>query len=240
MSLWSAKVQAHVGDFALDAALEGTAPITALIGPNGSGKSSLLRVMAGAIPDQGAEIQVGGRWWAHSAQGIFLPMERRRVGYVPQGYGLFPHLRAWENVAFGLSVGEGAVSLKERRARAQAMLEELGCAPVAQRRVQDLSGGERQRVALARALIIEPELLLLDEPLAALDATTRREVRSFLAAHLRALSCPTILITHDVRDVAALEAAVCVLEAGKVAQVGTLQSLREAPATAFVAEFVGL
>ena len=120
-----------------------------------------------------------------------------------------------------------------------AALEELECAHLADRSVDHLSGGEAQRVALARALVIEPHILLLDEPLAALDATARRSVRDFLARRLRELGRPSIVVTHDVRDVAALDAEVCVLEGGRITQRGRIDALRADPASDFVAEFVG-
>jgi ABC-type sulfate/molybdate transport systems ATPase subunit len=122
--------------------------------------------------------------------------------------------------------------------RAGRILAALGCQDLTHRRPGHLSGGEKQRVALARALVIEPRMLLLDEPLAALDVSARRSVRAVLAARLRELDCPSIVVTHDVRDVDALAAHVCVLEQGRVTQQGSLQELRAAPATEFVAEFV--
>jgi ABC-type sulfate/molybdate transport systems ATPase subunit len=172
-------------------------------------------------------------------------MEERRVGYVPQGYGLFPHLSVLENVAFGLSVGPARFPKEARREKALSMLGELGCRSLAERRVGGLSGGEQQQVALARALAPSPSLLLLDEPLAALDRATRRSVRGFLAEHLKARACPTLLVTHEARDVEALGAEdlgaeVCVLEGGRIVQRGPLEALREEPASDFVSEFVGI
>jgi ABC-type sulfate/molybdate transport systems ATPase subunit len=155
------------------------------------------------------------------------------VGYVPQGFGLFPHLRAVDNVAFGLA------GRKDRRRVARSLLEDLGIAAVADRMPRDLSGGERQRVALARALVLDPELLLMDEPLSALDAASRRRMRSFLAVHLEERQRPAIIVTHDVRDVMALGGDVHVLEGGRIVQQGTAEDLREDPGTDFVAEFFG-
>lgn len=235
---WSAALTAGAGPFRLDVTVGGGPGVVAIIGPNGSGKTTLLRVLAGAVPAERAELVVGGRTLAASAEGIDVPMEERRIGYVPQGYGLFPHLDVLDNVAFGLSTAGRGVPSSERRTRARKVLEELGAGGLAGRRVQGLSGGEQQRVALARALVIEPELLLLDEPLAALDVSRRRTVRDFLADRLRRFARPTVLATHDVRDVAALDAVVYVLDAGRVAQRGSLAELRAAPASDFVAEFV--
>ncbi len=230
---WSVSVQARLGSFTLDVSLDGDHRPVALVGPNGSGKSSLLRVIAGAVPASAGRIEVDGRVLYDAEQEIDRPPEERSVGYVPQGFGLFPHLRVVENVAFGL--GEGARA--DRHLEALRMLEELGCAELATRMPGRLSGGEQQRVALARALVVDPRLLLLDEPLAAMDISARRTMRSFLAGHLRSGERPAIVVTHDPRDVLALEAEAVVLEGGRVVQRGTSEALSAAPATAFVQEF---
>lgn len=239
MSAWRASIRAQVGRCHLDVTLEGDDGVTALIGPNGSGKTTLLRLLAGALAAEAAEIQVAGRVLASTRRRVHVPVELRRIGYVPQGYGLFAHLSVLDNVAFGLSTGSRKLARRERHQKARAILQELGCASLAKRRVYGLSGGERQRIALARALVIEPELLLLDEPLAALDATTRRAVRTFLAARLRAFGRPSLLVTHDVRDVMSLDANVCALEHGRIVQTGSLDAVRREPASDFIAEFVG-
>ncbi len=238
MTLWRASVQAQLGDFDLDLSLKGDDGVLALVGPNGSGKTTFLRLLVGAVPASRAAIEVGGVTLADSERGVDTPIERRRVGYVPQGYGLFGHLSALDNVAFGLSTWPHRMAKAQRHDKARAILEELGCTGLAERNVRSLSGGEQQRIALARALVLEPDLLLLDEPLAALDATTRRTVRRFLAERLRAFGRPTILVTHDVRDVVALDASVAVLERGRLLQEGDLDALRATPASDFVAEFV--
>jgi ABC-type sulfate/molybdate transport systems ATPase subunit len=217
----------------------GEAPL-ALVGPNGSGKTTLLRIFCGAHTPSRGEIEVNGAVLFSSERGIDQPPEGRRVGYVPQGYGLFPHLKVIDNVAFGLLAKRPRSSATSRRNAAQRMLVELGCSQIAQRLPRQLSGGEQQRVALARALVIDPAILLMDEPLAALDAGARRRVRSFLAERLRALGRPSIVVTHDVRDVVALAADICVLEKGRVVQRGTLSELQKAPANDFVEEFVGM
>lgn len=239
MSGWRATLRVGIGSFVLDAALDGGAQPLALIGPNGSGKTTVLRAVAGAIPVERAEIAVGEHVLESTDQDLHVPMERRRIGYVPQGYRLFPHLDVKDNVAFGLSTGALRRPVAERRARAIHVLDELGCADLADRRVDGLSGGERQRVALARALALDPQLLLLDEPLAALDATRRRSVRRALADHLASFGKPAVIVTHDVRDVAALGATVVALEGGRVVQRGSLDEVSARPATDFVAEFVG-
>ena len=235
---WSAQLQARVGELRIDVALSGDHGPLALIGPNGSGKTTLLRCIAGAHRPARGEVVVGDVTLMSEARGIDLPSELRRVGYVPQGYGLFPHLRVIDNVAFGLSTGPRRLPRAERRRRALQVLADLDCDHLADRLPARLSGGEQQRVALARALAIEPDMMLLDEPLAALDATARRAVRRFLAERLRALKLPSIVVTHDVRDVVALAARVCVIEAGRIVQRGDVEALRAAPATEFVAEFV--
>ncbi|MEL7239753.1 MAG: ATP-binding cassette domain-containing protein, partial [Planctomycetota bacterium] len=185
------------------------------------------------------EFVVSGRTLASRTRGVDVPIERRSLGYVPQGFGLFPHLSAIDNVAFGLSTGARRLPLAQRRARARAVLEELGGRAWAFHRIDALSGGEQQRVALARALVIGPELLLLDEPMAALDVATRRDVRQFLSHHLARFARPSVLVTHDIRDVVAFDAHVYAMEAGRIVQQGPVDALRRAPATAFVAEFVG-
>jgi len=188
------------------------------------------------VPAERAEIQVGERVLASTGRGIHVAPEDRRIGYVPQGYGLFPHLDVRANVAFGLAMrGVGA---GERDALATRALRELGCEHLAARRVAGLSGGERQRVALARVLVLEPDLLLLDEPLAALDALTRQEVRGFLTKRLRRVGCPTVLVTHDVRDVASIADSVCVFDGGRIIQRGSLEALRAAPSSDLVAALV--
>lgn len=240
MSRWSASVKARLGSFSLHVRLESQdASVVALIGANGSGKTTFLRSVAGAIIPEAAEIRVGDTVLSSTQSGLHVPMEDRRIGYLPQGYGLFGHLNVIDNVAFGLRSGPRRQGRAQRHREALRILQDLGCEGLAKRRIAGLSGGEKQRVALARALIIEPRLLLLDEPLAALDATTRRRVRGMLAARLANIPCPTIMVTHDVRDVAALDAHVVVLEQGRVVQSGALQTLQSAPATDFVAEFVG-
>ena len=239
MTGWRADVQAQLGGFELDVSVQGDAQPLAVIGPNGSGKTTLLRAIAGAVPVTHAHVAIGKTVLESTEPGIHVPIERRRVGYVPQGYGLFPHLTVLENVEFGLSTGPDRPPAETRRTRALEMLTELDCTPLANRRVDRLSGGEQQRIALARALVLEPDLLLLDEPLAALDATRRRAVRHFLAERLQAFGRPSIIVTHDVRDVAILNANIVVLEEGHVVQQGSLASLRQAPASDFIAEFVG-
>ncbi len=232
---WHVSVSARIGDLEMHVEVEGADHPIAIIGPNGCGKTTLLRMVAGAHRPLDGEISVDGHTFFSSRQAVDLAVERRRVGYLPQGYGLFPHLRAVENVAFGLS----SIPRGERRHRAEQMLGELGCEHLAARFPNELSGGEAQRVALARALVIDPSILLLDEPLSALDAAARARTRRFLASYLSEQERPAIVVTHDVRDVEALDAQVYAIERGHVVQRGTLAELCAAPATDFVAEFVG-
>ena len=237
---WRVQIRASIGALQLDVDLEGDKRPVALVGPNGSGKTSLLRLIAGAHRPETAEISVGERVFFSSSQGVDLAIEERRIGYVPQGYGLFPHLTVIENVAFGLSTSNHHKTPEHRRQIALDMLTELDCAALADRKPGRLSGGEQQRVALARALVIEPVLLLLDEPFAAMDATSRRQLRARLGEGLHANGRPSIVVTHDVRDVIALGASVCVLEAGRIVQRGSVEALRAAPCSDFVAEFFGV
>jgi ABC-type sulfate/molybdate transport systems ATPase subunit len=213
-------------DFAVELALSVAAGVTALAGPSGSGKSTVLRAVAGLERPSAGRIACGPTAWFDAAAGVDLPPERRSVGWVPQDHGLFPHLTVAGNVAFG-----------RPGADPREPLERLGIAHLAGERPARLSGGERQRVALARALAREPDVLLLDEPLAALDAHTRRAVRDEVAATLADLAIPTLLVTHDFADAAALATRVVVLVDGGVRQDGTPDELAAAPADAFVAAF---
>jgi molybdate transport system ATP-binding protein len=212
--------------FLLQATLSLGAGPTVLVGPNGAGKSTLLRAILGAVPIRRGRIVLEGRTLLDTAGGVSLPSEERRVGWVPQEYALFPHLTVLENVSFGSPGPPG-------RARARAVLDQLGLASLASRRPGMLSGGERQKVALARALAAEPRALLLDEPLAALDADTRETTRGLLAETLRRLAIPSLVVTHEMRDVVALGGPVVLLEAGRVRSVGGLDGFRAAPPTEF-------
>jgi len=237
---WAIDLRATAGDFRLDVQLEGGPRTLALMGPNGAGKTTLLRLLAGAHrPDDGA-LRLGERTLYDAATGVDLPPESRRIGYVPQGYRLFPHLDVLDNVAFGLSLGDRRLAKRARRDAAAALLEVLGCGDLLGRLPFQLSGGERQRVALARALVVEPELLLLDEPLSAIDWSARKELRRVLGEHLGRRAQPTFVATHDLRDAVALDAEIVVLEEGRVVQQGSAAQLAAEPATPFVAELCEL
>ena len=198
----------------------------ALVGPSGSGKSTALRAIAGLVRAKG-RVVVDSTAWLDSDRGIDLPPERRSVGLVFQDYALFPHLTVAQNVAYG------------GKTRASELIDSYRLAELVGERPARLSGGERQRVALARALAREPAVLLLDEPLGALDAQTRAQVRAELRAHLRASGLPAIVVTHDYEDAAALADRVGVLHEGRLVQVGTPSELIAAPASPFVAQFTG-
>lgn len=237
MKHWMATIRGQLGRLNLDVTLESKGGVLALIGPNGSGKTTVLRAIAGAISGLDAEIEVGGETLQSFRKSIWLEPEQRRLGYVPQGYGLFENLNVLENVAFGLGLAPRKIDRKDAHERARKLLEEMGIAELEGRRVKRLSGGEKQRVALARALIIEPRLLLLDEPLAALDVETRKTTREFLKSRLSAQERPVLMVTHDSRDIDP-EAHVVVLDRGRVVQEGTLEELNRAPCNGFVRAFL--
>jgi molybdate transport system ATP-binding protein len=209
----------------------------ALVGPSGAGKSTVLRAVAGLFrPDQG-RIAHGPRVYLDTATGVDVRPEQRRVGFVYQDGALFPFLTVVANVAYGVRDGRRG---GHREAVARSVLERFGIARLAGARPGDLSGGERQRVALARAVASGPEILLLDEPLSALDAVTKAEVAAELEARVRDLGLPTILVSHDFADVLGLADTVAVLQAGRIVQAGPPSELIEAPASAFVASLAGV
>jgi len=233
---WQLRVHAKIGALELDVELDGGREPLVLVGPNGAGKTTLLRIVAGAHRPIAGRIQIGDRVLFDAAERIDLPPEERRVGYVPQGYGLFPHLSALDNVSFGLASRANYEPPRARRERALQLLAELGSANLGARFPRELSGGEKQRVALARALILDPDVLLLDEPLSALDTASRRVMRSFLAAHLAKRDRPALVVSHDLKDVLALGGRAAVIEDGRVVQRGTAHELARAPKSAFIAE----
>jgi ABC-type sulfate/molybdate transport systems ATPase subunit len=213
--------------FELRVALTCAAETLALIGPSGAGKSSVLRAVAGLEHPIKGQITLGGVAWFDAARERDLPPEQRRVGYVPQDYGLFPHLTVAGNVRF--AGGRDRPDLLDR----------MGIGHLAGAHPRELSGGERQRVALARALAREPHVLLLDEPFAALDAITRAQVRTELAGLLTGIRLPTLLVTHAFEDAAALARRVGVLERGRVVQLAAAEDLLARPAGPTVAALTG-
>lgn len=200
------------GGFSVDVEWEGTCGILGLFGPSGAGKTTVLEVVAGLRRASRALVEVGRRTLADTANGIDVPVRHRRVGYVPQDSLLFPHLRARANMLYGADRGSPA-PLAE-------VAEMLEIAPLLDRPVTGLSGGERQRVALARALLSAPDLLLLDEPLAAVDVPRRRRILATLPSWLEARGIPALHVSHDAAEIAAVADHVIVLEDGRVVASG--------------------
>lgn len=231
-------VRVSVGGFELDLKLQLAAgECRALIGPNGSGKSIALRTLVGAHAPKQGKIWVGARCVYDSEAKVSLPPESRRVGFLPQDYGLFPHLSALGNVEFAVRCRHPEWARTKRAVHAAKLLEELGVGEIRGRRPGELSGGERQRVGLARALAAEPVLLLLDEPMAALDIEVRREVRSFLQRTLKRLALPVVIVAHEPDDVFALADTVTLVERGVVVETGTVTEMARQPQTRFASEF---
>ena len=205
--------------------------VTVLFGASGSGKTTVLRCLAGLErPDEGT-IRVGQAVWSDAARKIFLPPSRRHVGFVPQDYALFPHLTVERNIAYGLN----RLGAEERAARLRETMNWLDLAGLAQRLPGQLSGGQQQRVALARAVAPRPQLLLLDEPLAALDTPTRLRLRGELHRRLRELALPTLLVTHDRQEALALGDHLVVLHDGLLVQQGPAHEVFSRPSNLAVA-----
>lgn len=209
----------------------------ALLGPNGAGKSTALAAVAGLLPIDAGRLTLNGSVLDDPTADVFVPADERKVGVVFQEYLLFPHLSVLENVAFGLRSRRIHRDLALTRAR--EWLQRLGLSEFEQRKPGDLSGGQAQRVALARALVTEPDLLLLDEPLSALDVTTRAESRQALAEHLDAFSGPRLLITHDPTEAFLLSDDIHVIENGSVTQSGNGDDIRLRPRTQYAADLAG-
>jgi molybdate transport system ATP-binding protein len=230
------EARTRLGALALDVALQVAAgECLAVAGPSGAGKTSVLRVAAGLLRPERGRVELAGETWLDTDRGIDLRPEQRRCGYLFQEYALFGHMTAAENVAYPLR----ELPRAERRRRALELLERFGMDTFADARPRTLSGGERQRVALARALARRPGVLLLDEPLSALDARTRAGALRELAAVLREVDVPALLVTHDFAEAAQLGDRVGVIDAGRVVQEGTPSELAAAPHSAFVADFTG-
>src|SRR5438034_826885 len=210
--------------------------LTVLFGPSGSGKSTTLRCLAGLDRPERGTIRFGNEIWFDAARGIFLPPQRRRIGYLFQEYALFPHLSVAQNIDYGLS----KVAAPERRQRIEEITTLLGLAGLGERYPRQLSGGQQQRVALARTLVCRPRLLLLDEPLSALDAPTREQLRRQLRHWLFELKISALLVTHDRIEALALGDYLAVFHAGRVCQTGSVQQVFSAPADLNVAHIVGV
>jgi molybdate transport system ATP-binding protein len=234
-----ATVRLTLGALALDMDITiGEGEVVALLGPNGAGKTTLLRAIAGLIPFRSGQVRLDGHVLEDAATGDYVPTERRPIGVVFQDYLLFPHLNVLDNVAFGLrSRGTPPREASEKAAR---WLDRVGLRSYAQAKPVALSGGQRQRVALARALAPDPRLLLLDEPLAALDVTTRAEVRRDLKQHLASFPGLRLVVTHDPLEAAALADRLVVMEEGRLVQTGTPAEVTEHPRSQYVADLVGV
>ncbi len=211
---------------------------TALLGPNGSGKSTTVDALAGIAPLDAGRIELAGRVVDDPELGVFVPTEHRRLGVVFQQGLLFDHLDVTDNIAFGpRSAGRPR---KEAAAIAGRWIDTLDLVELAHRSPGQLSGGQAQRVALARALATEPDLLMLDEPLAALDISTRAKLRRTLAGHLEHYAGPRLMITHDPTDAFLLADHLYILEGGVITQSGSVEDVRRRPATSYVAALAGL
>ena len=206
----------------------------AIVGPSGAGKSTVLRIIAGLRRPNPGRVVMGEEVWLDSGSGINLRPEERACGFMFQDYALFPHLSGWRNVAFGMPGPR-----RERRRRALEQLRRFGVESLADARPGSLSGGERQRVALARSLARDPSVLLLDEPLSALDSRTRAYAGRELVAALRDARALTIVVTHDFSEAALLADQIFVMDDGRIVQRGTAAELSARPASAFVADFAG-
>ena len=238
MSL-EARIQASVSGFELDLQIAvGAGELVAVLGPNGSGKTSLLRVLAGLMPLDAGRVTLDGVVLDDPPTGVRVAPEHRPIGMVFQDYLLFPHLSVLENVAFGLR------SRGTRRAAALTLasqwLERVGLEGYADRRPGSLSGGQAQRVALARALVTSPALLLMDEPMAALDASTRVELRRELRRQLESFDGVRLVVTHDPVEAMAMADRLIILEQGRVLQSGSPAEVAQRPRSRYVADLVGV
>jgi molybdate transport system ATP-binding protein len=227
---------AQLGETALDVSVRVEAGrCLALAGPSGAGKTSVLRAVAGLLRPRVGQVRCGDEVWLDTERGVARAPDRRRVGYLFQNYALFPHLRGWQNVAYPLRGRKRS----ERRTRATELLERFGVGHLADVRPGTYSGGESQRVALARTLARDPLVLLLDEPLSALDARTRASAGRTLKGTLASSDIPTLVVTHDFNEAALLGDEIAIIDHGSILQQGTANDLAAAPASSFVADFSG-
>jgi molybdate transport system ATP-binding protein len=223
-------------DFVLDVSWQARESVVALVGPSGSGKTLTLQCLAGLIRPERGRIVVDERVLFDATAGIDVPPQSRRIGYVFQGYALFPHLTVRDNVAYGLH----RVPRQRRTERAQDVIDRLGLTAVADRYPREVSGGQQQRVALGRALAVDPDLLLLDEPLSALDAPLRRALRDELVRTVHDWHKATVVVTHDLAEAYQLADRVVVYEAGRVIQAGPRAELLWQPTSESVARVMGV
>jgi molybdate transport system ATP-binding protein len=234
-----ARVRTQLGSLGLECDISVEANVTvAVLGPNGAGKTTLLRVIAGLVPLDEGRIEVDGAVFEDTATRTWLTPETRRVGFVFQNHGLFPHLSVLDNVAFGLRAR--GVDRKTANTKAHEWLERVDLGRYATSRPAALSGGQSQRVALARVLVTNPDVLLLDEPLAAVDASARLELRRALREHLSTFTAVRLIVTHDPLEAASLAERVVVLEDGRVTQEGPFGDVSARPRSPWIARVVGL
>ena len=210
-----------------------------LLGPSGCGKTTTLRSIAGLERPRAGEISVSGRVVYSSSKGVFVAPNRRGFGMVFQSYAIWPHMTVFENAAFPLEVGDKKYSKKQVRENVMRVLTAVQLDELADREATKLSGGQQQRLALARALVMEPALLLLDEPLSNLDAKLRDRMRFELKRLQRELKITTVYVTHDQSEALALSHEIAVMNQGRIQQIGRPRDIYEHPATQFVADFVG-
>lgn len=238
MSL-DATIRTTLGSLRMDLELPvSDGEVLAVVGPNGSGKTTLLRVLAGLVPLDSGRVVLDDTVMEDTELGRSLPPEARPVGFLFQDYLLFPHLSALENVAFGLRAR--GTRRPEARRRAQEWLDRVGLGDQAASRPSALSGGQRQRVALARALAVRPRLLLLDEPLAAVDLSAKPELRRNLRAAIANFDGVRLVVTHDPLEAASLADRVVVLESGKISQIGDVAEVTTRPRSGWAADMLGV
>lgn len=230
-----AEVKKRLDGFELDVAFEADEGRVVLFGPSGAGKSLTLQAITGVMRPDSGRVEINGRLLFDSASGLNLPPQKRRLGYVPQSYALFPHLTVEDNVAYGIQRLDAA----QRRALVRQMVELVGLQGLERRRPRELSGGQQQRVALARALASRPELLVLDEPFSSIDTGLRGTLRRELLDLQARSGVTTLVVTHDLEDAFFLGSRIVVIDKGRVLQVGSREDVFYRPATRRVAEFVG-
>jgi molybdate transport system ATP-binding protein len=234
-----ADIQLRLSRLNLDTAFTvASGEVLALLGPNGSGKSTTLRALMGLLPLTGGRVVLDGTVLEDPAQRVKIPPEQRSIGLMFQDYLLFPHLSAVENVAFGLRAK--GTDKKAAREKASQALDRLGLDGLAEARPGSMSGGQQQRVAMARALVTDPKLLLLDEPLAALDVSTKTDVRRLLRQALGQSNAANVLVTHDLLDAVALGDRMVVIQDGQIVQTGTPAEVTARPRSRYVADLVGV
>jgi iron(III) transport system ATP-binding protein len=210
-----------------------------LLGPSGCGKTTTLRSIAGLEKPRSGEISVGGALIYSAQKNVFIPPNRRGLGMVFQSYAIWPHMTVFENAAFPLQVGKKRPSRKQIEERVMRVLKVVALEDMAEREATKLSGGQQQRLALARALVMEPPLLLLDEPLSNLDAKLRERMRFELKRLQRDLGITTVYVTHDQSEALALSHSIAVMNRGRIQQTGAPREIYERPGNQFVADFIG-